>query len=83
MSSDEDDLFIVSRKAVADSQCAATVTFRGTVLPLYFAARLPPATELYLSKKTCKYDLRVSKSSLCLTKFLVNTIHIYDFKLIY
>jgi hypothetical protein len=38
---------------------------------------LPP------SEKTCNYGLRVDKSSLHLIKFLVNTIHIYDFKLIY
>jgi hypothetical protein len=34
-------------------------------------------------KRTYNYALRADKNSLCLVKFLVNTIHIYDFKLIY
>jgi hypothetical protein len=38
---------------------------------------LPP------SKKKCNYVLRASKSSLRLTKFLANTIHIYGSKIIY
>ena len=38
---------------------------------------LPP------SKKGCNYKLRANKSSSRLTKFLVNTIHIYGSKLIY
>jgi len=38
---------------------------------------------LPLSNKTWNYGLRAEKSSLRLIKFLVNTIHIYDSKLIY
>jgi len=43
-------------------------------------------TELYSlcpGKNPTTYGLRASKSSPRLTKFLVNTIHIYDSKLIY
>ena len=38
---------------------------------------------LSLSLKRCNYDIRVSLITLYLTKFLVNSIHIYGFKLIY
>jgi hypothetical protein len=38
---------------------------------------------LYLLKKTRNYGLRASKNNLRLTKFLANTIYLYDFKLIY
>jgi hypothetical protein len=50
-----------------------------------FILFLPISHSLLLpfSKKTCNYGLCVDKSSLCLTNFLVNIIHIYDFKLIY
>jgi hypothetical protein len=37
---------------------------------------------LPLSKKTCNYGLRSRKNSSCLTKFLVNIIHIYGSKYI-
>ena len=36
-----------------------------------------------LSIKEYNYGLRISKSSSCLTKFLVNIIHIYISKIIY
>ena len=35
------------------------------------------------SLKECNYELRVTKSNSCFTKFLVNIIHIYGHKLIY
>jgi hypothetical protein len=38
---------------------------------------------LALSRKERNYGLRASKNGLRLTKFLVNTIHIYNSKTIY
>ena len=46
-------------------------------LPTYTIIVLP------LSKKECNHGLRASKSGSRLTKFLVNTIHIYSSKIIY
>ena len=35
------------------------------------------------SRKEYNYELRASKNSSCMTKFLVNNIHIYGFESIY
>jgi hypothetical protein len=63
----------VAGVGVWDTSDIGTKTF----CPNSCHAVLPP------SKKECNYVLRASKSSLRLTKFLANTIHIYGSKIIY
>jgi hypothetical protein len=47
------------------------------IFSIFSSTVLPPSLKEY------NYGLRATKSDSCLTKFLVNGIHIYGFKLIY
>ena len=53
------------------------VSYQATDLSVVLCQVLPP------SLKESNYGLRATRSGSHLTKFLVNNIHIYDFKLIY
>jgi hypothetical protein len=56
--------------------------FEGLVL-LNLRAPAGPADSTTSIPKKCNYELRATKSNPRLTKFLVNNIHNYVFKLIY
>ena len=70
---------------VAPNQQQSQIDSTNTYQYLTWPSTMIVASQLYLvprSKKKCNYKLRAMKNYLCLIKFLINNIHIYDFKLI-